>query len=171
METSGRYRGIRIACVAWQRSLFPGQTVVSRWLLLIQLMEPGAVHVVDGLLIKVLHKGRIIVCVLSLSRHMVQAGACADRLGQRPVHPVVHHRLSVPVRCVHNAGCAVCVPAVRDLSPVELLCRFQERLCLLQHLPGIGTEGVLGFPFHFRFCSHSSISENPHYSAVVRIVK
>ena len=75
---------------------------------------------VDDRLIQILHKFRVIFCILLLPGDMVQNRRSIDRLCQRPVHPVVNHRLSVPVRSVHDSRSAVCLPRILHRPVIKI---------------------------------------------------
>lgn len=95
----------------------------------VKLVEPGAVHMVEYLLVKILHKRLIIIRIFFLSGHMVKNRRSIDRLCQRPVHSVVYNRLAVPVCRITDARCAVCIPCICNCAAVKIFCCFKIRCC------------------------------------------
>ena len=75
---------------------------------------------VQNLFIQVFHKRRVIICIFLFAGHTVKHSRSVDPFRQRPVHTVMNHRSSVPVRGVHNPGRAVRVPGIGNRTVVKV---------------------------------------------------
>ena len=81
-------------------------------IVLVQLMEPGAVLMVDQILVDVLPEGCVPILVHLLAGDGGQGGGGVHGFGERPVHAVGDDRLAVPVGGVGQTDGALGVPRV-----------------------------------------------------------
>ena len=77
--------------------------------------------------VQVLHEHGVVLFVAGILRCPVQDSGRIDSLRQGPVHPVVDHGNTSPVRSVAETRGAVRVPAVCDGAVIETAGRFDVR--------------------------------------------
>ncbi len=76
-------------------------------------------------LIQILHEPAVIITVKEPARHPVQRRRRVDGFRQRPVHPVMNHRLAVPIRRIGNAAGSVRIPGIQHRTVEQVLRRVQ----------------------------------------------
>ena len=102
---------------------------LQKIVLSVQLVEPGTVYVIQNFLIQIFHKLCIICCVFLIICYMEQNGRGVDCFCKSPVHSVMDYRFAVPVCCVTNSRCTVCIPCVSNCAVIQILCSFNIRCC------------------------------------------
>ena len=90
---------------------------------------------VENFFVQILHKLCIRLCITYVFRHTVKHCRCIDCLSQRPVHSVVDTGISLPVRCIDNPRCSVCIPGILNCPVKQILSSFYIRLCTLNIFP------------------------------------
>ena len=88
----------------------------------IQLMEPGAVYMIQNLFIQILHELSEVVCIFLVAGYMEQNCGSIDCFCQSPVHSVVNNRFAVPIGGVNDTRSAVSIPCVFDCTVVQVFC-------------------------------------------------
>ena len=91
-------------------------------IMLVQLMEPGAILVIHDHFIQILHEFCIVFRIFFPAGHMIKNRRSIDCLCKCPVHTVMYHRFSLPVCCVYNPRCTICIPAVFYGCCIKVLC-------------------------------------------------
>ena len=84
---------------------------------------------IQNFLIQIFHKLCIICCVFLIICYMEQNGRGVDCFCKSPVHSVMDYRFAVPVCCVTDSRCTVCIPCVSNCAVIQILCSFNIRCC------------------------------------------
>ena len=72
--------------------------------------------------IQILHEFCIVFRIFFPAGHMIKNRRSIDCLCKCPVHTVMYHRFSLPVCCVYNPRCTICIPAVFYGCCIKVLC-------------------------------------------------
>lgn len=76
---------------------------------------------IQHLAVQILHEPRVIGSIFFLLCYPVKDCRGVDRFRKAPVHPVMDHRLSLPVCCIYQSRPAVSVPRVLHCPVVKIL--------------------------------------------------